>query len=130
MSGLIWIFSVSFSFCMLPFCKKTIEKSFYNVKNGSSIITSKSWSKNLGSENKHAFLIHILSWRQEKPPVLVFVTEILWRTFWCNNWRSVFDVVKILRFSVLRIERLSQFWINLSDSMNLNLKDLSCVSTF
>ena len=25
------------------------------------------------------------------------ITEILWCTFWRNNWRSVFDVVKILR---------------------------------
>ena len=28
-------------------------ESFYNVKNGSSIITSKSSSKNLSNENKH-----------------------------------------------------------------------------
>ena len=30
-----------------------IMESFYNVKNGSSFITSKSWSKNLSNENKH-----------------------------------------------------------------------------
>ena len=26
--------------------------------------------------------------------VFVFITEILWRTFWRDNWRSVFDVVQ------------------------------------
>ena len=31
--------------------------------------------------------------------VYVFITEIIWRTFWCNKWRSVFDVVKNLRLS-------------------------------
>ena len=79
-------------------------------------------------ENWHFNSYFVL--KTTKTPLFVLITEILWRTFWCNNWRSVFDVVKILRFSVLRIKRLSQFWINLSDSMNLNLKDLSCVSTF
>ena len=32
-----------------------------------------------------------------KTPVFVFITEILWRTFWRNKWWSVFDVVKRLR---------------------------------
>ena len=48
-------------------------ESFYNVKNGLSIITSKSSSKNLSNENKHTLcfqrigiLIHVLSWRQQK----------------------------------------------------------------
>ena len=26
-----------------------------------------------------------------------FITKILWWTFWRNNWRSLFDAVKILR---------------------------------
>ena len=26
------------------------------------------------------------------------ITEILWWTFWSNNWRFVFDVVKMLRY--------------------------------
>ena len=41
-------------------------------------------------------LIHVLSRRQQKHQCLVFVfiTEILWRTFWRNKWRSIFDVVK------------------------------------
>ena len=50
-----------------------LAESFYNVKNGSSIITSKSSSKNLSNENKHTqcfqkigILIHVLSWRQQK----------------------------------------------------------------
>ena len=35
-----------------------------------------------------------------KTPEFVFITEILWRTFWHNNWRSVFDVVKILYWKI------------------------------
>ena len=27
-------------------------------------------------------------------PVFIFITEILWQTFWRNKWWSVFDVVK------------------------------------
>ena len=48
-------------------------ESFYTVKNGSSIITSKSLSKNFSNENKHTLcfqsigiFIHFLSWRQQK----------------------------------------------------------------
>ena len=29
--------------------------------------------------------------------MFVFITEILWQTFWPNNWQFVFDVVKRLR---------------------------------
>ena len=89
----------------------SLAESFYNVKNGSSIITSKSSPKNLSNENKHTLcfqrigiLIHILSWRQQKhqcTAVFVFITEILWQTFWRNNWWSVFDIAKILRTYVL-----------------------------
>ena len=39
--------------------------------------------------------------------VFVFVTEILWRTFWLDKWRSVFDVVKRLRLSKSRKEPLT-----------------------
>ena len=35
---------------------------------------------------------------EDNRKVLVFVTEILWQTFWCNNWRSDFEVVKILSY--------------------------------
>ena len=33
--------------------------------------------------------------------MFIFITDILWQTFWRNNWRSVFDNVKRLRFSHL-----------------------------
>ena len=33
-----------------------------------------------------------------KTQVFVFITEILWPTFWRNNWRSIFDVVKRLSY--------------------------------
>ena len=53
-----------------PASAPSIKQSLftYNVKNGSSIITSKSWSKNLSNENKRTLcfqrigiLIHVLS---------------------------------------------------------------------
>jgi hypothetical protein len=72
-----------------------LAESFCNVENGSSIIMSKSLSKNLINENKHTLcfqrigiLIHILSWKQQKhqcTAVFVFITEILLQTFWRNN---------------------------------------------
>ena len=37
-------------------------------------------------------------WKITKTPTFVFITEILWLTFWRNNWQSVFDVVNGLRF--------------------------------
>ena len=33
-----------------------------------------------------------------KAPVFVFITEIIWRTFWRNNWRSMIDVVERLGY--------------------------------
>ena len=36
-----------------------------------------------------------------KTPVFVFITKILWQTFWRNKWRSVFDVVKESSYSIL-----------------------------
>ena len=35
----------------------------------------------------------------KKTPLFVFITEILWRTFWFNNWQFVFGVAEILRCS-------------------------------
>ena len=35
-----------------------------------------------------------------KTPLFVFITEILWQTFWRNKWQSVFDFVKILTYCV------------------------------
>ena len=44
--------------------------------------------------------IHVLSLlKTTKTPLFVFITEILWWTLCCNNWRSIFDSVKILRFT-------------------------------
>jgi len=81
-----------------------LAESFCKVKNRSSIIMSKSLSKNLSNENKHTLcfqrigiLFHVLSWRQQKTPLFVFITETLLRTFWRSNWLSIFDVVKGLR---------------------------------
>ena len=56
---------------------------FYNVKTGSSFITSKSSSENLSNQNKHfwwyykivnfGILIHVLSWRQQKHKCLLWL---------------------------------------------------------
>ena len=77
-----------------------LAESFYNVKNGSSIITSKSSSKNLSNEKKQWCFCCLQDKTWIKIPILwkhFSITEILWRTFWCNIWRSIFGVVKILR---------------------------------
>ena len=82
----------------------TLAGVFYNVKNGSSFITSKSWSENLSNHNKHLCFRRLQDKVWIKIPkwtiflissrVFVLITEIFWRTFWRNKWRSVFDVVK------------------------------------
>ena len=62
----------------------TKAESFYNVNYGSSIIMSKSSSKNLSNQNKHLWwsykkkvhfgiLIHVLSWRQRKHKCLFWL---------------------------------------------------------
>ena len=85
----------------------TIAESFYNVKNGSSIITSKSSSKNLSNENKHWFFGCLQDKLWIKMSILwkyrVFLFSLL--TFFDehSNWWYVFDVVKRLRYSVLKV---------------------------
>ena len=67
---------------------------------------SKNSSKNLSNENKHTLcfqrigiLIHGLSWRQQKHQCLFSLLRFFDKLF-DNNWRSILDVVKILRFRV------------------------------
>ena len=36
-----------------------------------------------------------MNWKHR---VFVFITEIFWQTFWCSNWRSIFDVLKRLYY--------------------------------
>ena len=71
-----------------------LAESYYNVKNRSSIITSKSLSKNFSKENKHTLcfqrigiLIHVLSWRQQKHQCLFSLLRF---------FDELFDVVKRL----------------------------------
>ena len=89
--GLVWPTNGSnFGFKLKS---QSIKRSLFTTsKNGSSIITS----KNLSNENKHTLcfqrignLDHVLSWRQLKHNCLVSLSEILWRTFWRNNWQSI-----------------------------------------
>ena len=81
-------------------------------------------------------------WCCTKLPLLfVFITEILWQTFWRKNWRFVFDVVKILGCTLpvfLTVEVVSDHWRcqkcwkrtsettskNKSTSINSSLKSL------
>ena len=93
-----------FSVCLYVW--KSIAESFYYVKYGLSIITSKIPSKILSNENKKTgvsrkivcfgILIHVLSWRQQKHQCLCFHYWDFLTNFWHNNWRSIFDVVERL----------------------------------
>ena len=79
---------------------QSLAQYFYKVKNGSSNIVSKSSSKNLSNgevftENWHFYSSFVF--KTTKTSLFVFITEILWWTFWRNNWWSVFDVVKRVR---------------------------------
>ena len=94
----------------------TIAQYFYNVKNGWSIILSKSSSKNLSNENKQWCFCCLQDKTWIKMPILwkhFSITEILWRTFWRNIWRSVFDVVKILLYCVMSDTEVNQLSIAL-----------------
>ena len=74
-----------------------LVKYFYNVKNGSSIITSKSSSKNFSNENKQWCFCCLQGKTWIRVPILwkhFSITEILWQTFRHNIWRSIFDVVE------------------------------------
>ena len=67
----------------IKYAKVSKAESFYDVKNGSSTITSKSSSKNLGNENKHTMSLENLHFdsrfvlKTTKTPVFVFTIEIL-----------------------------------------------------
>ena len=77
---------------------------FYNVKNGSSFIRSKSSSENLSNDNKYLYFCCLQDKTWIKMPkwtiflvsskMFVLITDIFWQSFWRNKWRSVFDVVK------------------------------------
>ena len=83
-----------------------IAESFYNVKYGSSVIMSKNPSKILSNENMKTgvsrtivffgILIHVLPWGHQKHQCFCFHYWDLLTNFWCNNWRSIFDVVERL----------------------------------
>ena len=74
----------------------SIAGVFYNVKKRIVIYYIKKFVKNLSNENKQwCFCCLMNEWI--KMPILwkhLSFTEILWRTFWRNKWRSIFDVVK------------------------------------
>ena len=63
---------------------------FYNVKNWSSFIASKSSSKNLSNENKHCIqckvVFVVFKTKCELKCQFSGITEILWGTFSCDNW--------------------------------------------
>jgi hypothetical protein len=75
-------------------------ESFYYVKYGSSIITSKVLQKTLSNEDIKTVCfgisIHVLSWRQQRHKCLCFHYWDFLTNFWRNNWRSIFDVVERL----------------------------------
>ena len=82
--------------------KVFLLESFYNEKSELSIISSKVNQRisvkkpthSVFSVNWHFNLRFVL--KRTKTLDFVFITEILWRTFWQNNWLSVFEIVWIL----------------------------------
>ena len=104
------IISITFN-CFIAskgFCS-TIVESFYNLKNGLSIITSKSSSKNLSNKNEHCMqcsgVFVVFKTKHELKCTFSGITEILWH----NNWQSIFDVVKILRY---RMNEIALFYLD------------------
>ena len=105
-----------------------IAESFYNVKYGLSIITSKVCQIISGMKTKtlefsvkwyfkNSSFWHFNSCfvlKTTKTQVFVLITEIFWQTFWRNNWRSIIDVVERLCFWVI-----SRFWTMLSNINNV-----------
>ena len=65
------------------------QRSFLSLKQ----TNLKEWKQthSMFPENWHFNLRFVL--KTIKTPVFVFITEILWRNFWNNRWRSIFDVV-------------------------------------
>ena len=98
------MWAISIWFPLKNIFLEKIAGVFYNVKNGSSFITSKSSSENLSNHNKRLCFCCLQDKTWIKMPkwtiflisskVFVLITEIFWQTFWRNKWRSVFDVVK------------------------------------
>ena len=92
------------------FTFRTLAESFYYVKYGSSIITSKIPSKIISNKNKKTgvsrkivcfgILIHVLSWRQQKHQCLCFHYWDFLTTFWRNNWQSIIHAVERLCYGV------------------------------
>ena len=73
----------------------SLAQYFYNVKNRLSIITLKPGQRiSAFLENWHFKSRFVLN--TAKRALFVVITEILLRSFWHNNWRFVFDIVKIL----------------------------------
>ena len=98
---------------------------FYNVKNGSSFITSKSSSENLSNHNKYLCFCCLQDKMWMKMPKwtvflissekFVMITENFWRIFWHDNWRSIIGVVENFHFSCkVHIQRGPQNFVKSS----------------
>ena len=92
------------------FYQSTLAKYFYNVKNGSSIITSKSSSKNLSNENKHWCFCCLQDKMWIKMPIVwkhrVYLFSLL-RFFDLIIDSPFFDVVKRVHFWLSRSYKVS-----------------------
>ena len=83
----------------------SIMESFYIVKNELSFIMSKSSTKNLCNEN----LMCPENWHFNSRCVLKTTkTPVFFIAFWRNKWRSVFDIVKRLRFCIVLFSGVSK----------------------
>ena len=50
----------------------------------------------------------------------VFITDNFWRDFWCNNWRSIFDVIERLCLSIWRKFSINCFVLNNVESQTVD----------
>ena len=92
-----------------------LKKSFYYIKYGLSVITSKIPSKIISNKNKKTcvsrkivcfgILIHVLSWRRQKHQYLYFHYWDFLTNFWGNNWQFIFDVAERLCLKVKKYQK-------------------------
>ena len=91
--------------------KMALAESFYYVNSVLSIIMS-IMSLCLSNENKNTVFPENWCYKNSsfwhfnlcfflkttKTPAFVFITEVIWQTFWLNNWQSILDVVERLGY--------------------------------
>ena len=68
----------------------------YKSRQKFSVMKTKNWCF-----QKNSFMFHVLSWRLHKHHCFCFHYWDFLTNFWCNNWRSIFDIVERLCYCEL-----------------------------